>query len=82
MRARSVGMFGLGALVGAFAAVNWRPIVKHGVRVGLDLRAAGMRSAEDLSDLIHEARAEATSSVRLAEVDRAKPTTKRVSSPG
>ncbi|MGH2717277.1 MAG: hypothetical protein ACRDJU_01700 [Actinomycetota bacterium] len=72
----------MGALVGAVAAVNWRAIVKQGVRVSLDLRAAGMRSAEDLSDLIHEAQVEATASVRLAEVDGAKSARKRASSSG
>jgi len=61
MRARTCGAFVLGVTAGAIAFANWRPLVKKGVRVGLDLKTATMRCAEDLSDAIKQAAQEEVS---------------------
>ena len=58
MRARTCGAFVLGVTAGAIAFANWRPLVKKGVRAGLDLKTATMRCAEDLSDVIRQAQEE------------------------
>ena len=45
MRARTCGAFVLGVTAGAIAVANWRPLVKKGVRAGLDLKTATGRDA-------------------------------------
>jgi len=57
------GTFMLGLCAGAGIAAKWRPLlrmsVKHGIAETAHLSRSALRYAEDLSDLIHEARFEA-----------------------
>jgi hypothetical protein len=55
VKTKTLGAFVLGVTAGAVAFANWRPLVKKGVRAGMDLRTATMRYAEDLSDVIKQA---------------------------
>ncbi|MGQ0680656.1 MAG: hypothetical protein ACT4OM_13565 [Actinomycetota bacterium] len=54
-RGMKAGLFALGLAAGAVTLANWRGIVKKGLPLGLKLKTAVMRSAEDLSDMIREA---------------------------
>ena len=54
MKARTYGAFLLGMSAGAVVVANWRSLVKKGVRAGLDLKAATMRYADDLSDMVRQ----------------------------
>jgi hypothetical protein len=57
-RSKKLGTFAVGLAAGALALANWRTIMKKGLPLGLKLRTAVVRSAEDLADMIKEAQAE------------------------
>jgi hypothetical protein len=51
-------VFIVGVLTGAATTANWRPLIKRGVKTAVSGTAKVARAAEDVTDIVHDVRAE------------------------